>query len=33
MNKELLTKLIYEKEAYKMWKQRQMTQEEFRDTV
>lgn len=31
--KELLTKLRYEKEVYRKWKQRQLTWEEYRDTV
>ena len=33
VNKELLTKLGHKKEVYKSWKQGQVTQEEYRDTV
>ena len=33
MSKVLLTKLKHKKEAYRMWKQGRVTQEEHRDTV
>lgn len=33
VNKELLTKLKHKEEAYKRWKQGQVTQEEYRDIV
>ncbi|KAK4816298.1 LOW QUALITY PROTEIN: hypothetical protein QYF61_014596 [Mycteria americana] len=33
MTRELLTKLRYEQEVYDKWKQGQVTQEEYRDTV
>lgn len=33
INKELLTKLKHKKEAYEMWKQDQVTHEEYRDSA
>lgn len=33
MNKELLTKFRHKKEAYKRWKQRQVTPREHGDTL
>ena len=33
MSEELLTKLRHKKEMYKRWKQRQVTQEEYRAAV
>lgn len=33
VSKELLTKLRHNKKAYKMWKQGQVAQEDYRDAI